>query len=139
MSLLDLIPGVSQVKLLAYGFAAMAIFSAATYGVHLYNQSVRKPLQDKITLMQGTITGYQTRVSELTTINKNLAGSVEHQNSAIDSLQANAEKKIKDSEQAVAEAKKLTTQSNQRVKEIIASAPLSKDLCESARLRMVPQ
>ena len=139
MSLIDWIPGVSQAKLIAYGLAALAVFSAATYGLHLYNASVRKPLQDKITIMQGTISGYQTRVTELTTINKNLAGSVQHQNSAIESLQANAEKRIHDSEQSVAEAKKLTTQSNQRVKDIIASAPLSKDLCESARLRMVPQ
>ena len=139
MSLLDLIPGVSQAKLIAYGVAGLVVFSAATYGMHLYNQSVRKPLQDKIVLMQGTIKGYQTRVTELTTINQNLAGSVQHQNSAIESLQANADKRIKDSEQSVAEARKLTTKQNQRVKEIIASAPLSPNLCESARLRMVPQ
>ena len=99
---------------------------------HKYDDSVRAPVEQALKLSDDSLKACRANNAEL-------AAGVEHQNSAIESLQANAEKRIKDSDQAAAEARKLTTKQNERVNAMIASAPLSPNLCESARLRMVPQ
>lgn len=132
MSLANLIPGVGQAKLIGYGLAALALSGALTYGVHRYNEWIREPLKTKVTELTG----------DLDTCRKNgeaLKTSIDKQNSAINALRLQAEKWAADSKKAAAEAKNLTTKSDQRVKEILASAPLNADLCESARLRLVPQ
>lgn len=130
MSLLDAIPGVSQARMAAYlacGLAALSVVGYATY-IYVDRLAVRKELNLTSDL--------------LTACRKNgeaMAGKITEQNTAIDNIKADADKRAADSKKAVAEARKLTTTSQSRVNEIMASAPLNTDLCESARLRLVPQ
>ena len=132
MSLLDYIPGGDTVKIVLAVVAFAAVTGAVSIAVHKYNNWIREPLKKELRLSDDMLAGCRKN-------GESLKNSIEIQNKAIREINERAAKRLDDSQKAVAEAKKLTTKRNQSVKEIIASAPLSPDLCESARLRMVPQ
>ena len=130
MNLFSLIP--APYRMIAAAIAVAAVIAGLFYVKHIYDESVRAPIKRELKLTNDMLTACRKNGEALKT-------SIDRQNTAIDALKTGAEKRAADSAKAVAEAKKLTTKSEQRVNEILASAPLSNDLCESARLRMVPQ
>lgn len=119
-------------KPLAIALVFAALISAFFYAKNKYDASVRAPVFKELRLVKDMLDACHKN-------GESLKNSIEIQNKAIDGIKAAADKRAADSAKAVAEAKKLTTKSNERVNAIIASAPLHWDICESARLRMIPQ
>lgn len=108
-------------RLVAKIAAGIALLVILGYAVHRYNQLIRAEAE-----LEACRAG-----------NAQMAETIKNQNAAIDALQAEADKRKKVSADRVAEAAKSSGLKLKQADEVLNSQPLTTDLCESARLRLL--
>ena len=64
MSLLDLIPGGSTAKLIAYGLGALAVVAVISYEVGQYNDWIRGPLETKLEAVNDKLTAQKRQAAD---------------------------------------------------------------------------